>query len=293
MCEQRCSRCLVCHNSYLPLSFFLKNIYSNTFCLYSSHLCCFFFPLQCLLIFLHKCICKLKRRQRAAFWKHNFCLRAASPLFPSGFRSGWCHVCDAHILTRSYLSFSNYSQEKKSRSLFLFFFYSPKLLWAQLLSQPPCFQTFWVWRTSLFTGLLEKLFTSINKAYSSWFYLSPFYCFRLLFILADTSTGTFQRRESKVIYKCIWITSRNKSGDWLLIWSMTTFYWKKWDTQEEIQAGCNQPGRAHPEGDQLLCLGVLTSAQDVGRKASIPITLKSPLQRTRKPESLPASPLRP
>lgn len=61
--------------------------------------------------------------------------------------------------------------------------------------------------------------------------------------------------------------------------------------QEEIQAGCNQPGRAHPEDGQLLCLGVLMSERDAGRKASIPIMLKSPLQRTCKPESLPASPL--
>lgn len=160
-----------------------------------------------------------QKEAKISFLNAHFSLCGASPFFPFSFRGGWWHAWDAHTLTHSHLSFSKYSQEKKSCSLFLSFFfpyfYHPKLLWAHLLSQPPRFQTFQVWGTSLFGGLLEKLFTSINKAYSSWFYLSPFYCFRLLFILADTSMGTFHIRESKVIQKRIWITSRNKSGDWL------------------------------------------------------------------------------
>lgn len=128
-------------------------------------------------------------------WEHT-----ASPLFCLGSGGGWCHVCDVHILTQCYLFFCKYSQEKNSCCFLLFFFFSClKLLWARLLFQLSHFQPFQVRRTSLFGGLLEKLFVSINRAYSSWFYLSLFYCFRLLFILADTSIGTFQRRESKVI----------------------------------------------------------------------------------------------
>lgn len=38
---------------------------------------------------------------------------------------------------------------------------------------------------------------------------------------------------------------------------MTTFYWKKWSRWEEIWAGWAQPGRARPEGDQLLVWDIL------------------------------------
>lgn len=142
----------------------------------------------------------------------------ASP-FCFGSGGGWHHVCGVQILTQLYFFFRKCSQEKKKLifflSSFLFtFFPTLKLFWDQLLFLLPHSQTFQVRRNSLFGGLLEKLFTSINRAYSSWFYLSPFYCFRLLFILADTSMGTFQRRESKVTQKCIWTTSRKKSKIW-------------------------------------------------------------------------------
>lgn len=139
-----------------------------------------------------------------------------SILFRSGFTSGWCPICNAHILTHCYLSLVNALKRKVMLFICLFcfgFFPQSKASLSPVAFPTTSFSDFPSPKNSLYGGLLEKLFTSINKTYSSWFYLSPFYCFRLLLILAYTSTGTFQRRESKVIWKCIWTTSRNKSGD--------------------------------------------------------------------------------
>lgn len=66
---------------------------------------------------------------------------------------------------------------------------------------------------------------------------------------------------------------------------------EEWNRQEEIWAGWDQPGRAHPEGDQLLCLGIPASEWDSGRKGSIPKKRKSLLKRTFKAGSSPVSPL--
>lgn len=161
----------------------------------------------------------LKLQQGANSSSLKLTLGALPFCFGSG--GGWHHVCIVQILTQPLSSSASALKRKRNPSVlsfsppfFIYIFPILKLFWAQLLFLPSHSQTLQVRRNSLFGGLLEKLFTSINRAYSSWFYLSPFYCFRLLFISADTSTGTFQRRESKAIQKCIWTTSWKKSRIW-------------------------------------------------------------------------------
>lgn len=143
MCEQRCSWCLVCHNSYLSLSFFCKTQIQILFAFRAATSVAFFFSYSvCSSSYINAFTSS--KGGRAAFWKH-FCLCGASSLFPSGFGGWWCHVCDVHVLTHSYLI-----QWILLRGKVMVFFCRVFFPTIQSFSEPSCFPSHPIFRLSKF-----------------------------------------------------------------------------------------------------------------------------------------------
>lgn len=117
----------------------------------------FFFFLQCFLIFFYEYIYKLKRRQRAAFWKHNFASTEHHLLFSPASGHDAMSVMNTFWLT----PFSHLVNilKRKHHILYLLSFLFSFFSTIQSFSEPSCFPNhsifrLSVWRISIwwFTG---------------------------------------------------------------------------------------------------------------------------------------------